>query len=177
MKNYLDVLKAVRLFKGIEEADLQPLLSCLCAKVIPYEKGQTVFSSGESIEKFGIVLSGQTWELCPFSSEGGRAKVDAGTLRGVNYLDRNVKIVLRASAIIRLLFLMAEAVGGYMSLIRVQQLQQELEHLRIQVEQLNACMDENLDDIAALCASVNETQQRLQEIFQGENPLEKLLPG
>ena len=103
--------------------------------------------------------------------------MDAGTLRGVNYLDRNVKIVLWASAIILLLFLMAEAVGGYMSLIRVQQLQQELEHLRIQVEQLNACMDENLDDIAALCASVNETQQRLQEIIQGENPLEKLLPG
>lgn len=92
-------------------------------------------------------------------------------------MDRNVKIVLWASAIILLLFLMAEAVGGYMSLIQVQQLQQELEHLRIQVEQLNACMDENLDDIAALCASVNETQQRLQEIFQGENPLEKLLPG
>ena len=92
-------------------------------------------------------------------------------------MDRNVKIVPWASAIILLLFLMAEAVGGYMSLIQVQQLQQELEHLRIQVEQLNTCMDENLDDIAALCASVNETQQRLQEIFQGENPLEKLLPG
>ncbi len=26
MKNYLDVLKTVRLFKGIEAADLQPLL-------------------------------------------------------------------------------------------------------------------------------------------------------
>ena len=56
MKNYLDVLKAVRLFKGIEEADLQPLLSCLAAKSVRFEKGQTVFSSGESIEKFGIVL-------------------------------------------------------------------------------------------------------------------------
>ena len=61
--------------------------------------------------------------------------MDAGTLRGVNYLDRNVKTVLWASAIILLLFLMAEAVGGYMSLIRVQQLQQELEHLRIQVNE------------------------------------------
>lgn len=61
--------------------------------------------------------------------------MDAGTLRGVNYLDRNVKTVLWASAIILLLFLMTEAVGGYMSLIRVQQLQQELEHLRIQVNE------------------------------------------
>ena len=57
MKNYTDVLKTVRLFKGIEEADLQPLLSCLAAKSVRFEKGQTVFSSGESIEKFGIVLS------------------------------------------------------------------------------------------------------------------------
>ena len=59
MKNYLDVLKTVRLFKGIEESDLLPLLSCLTAKSVHYEKGQTVFFSGESIEKFGIVLSGQ----------------------------------------------------------------------------------------------------------------------
>lgn len=51
MKNYTDVLKTVRLFKGIEEADLQPLLSCLAAKSVRFEKGQTVFSSGESIEK------------------------------------------------------------------------------------------------------------------------------
>ena len=50
-------------------------------------------------------------------------------------MDRNVKIVPWASAIILLLFLMTEAVGGYMSLIRVQQLQQELEHLRIQVNE------------------------------------------
>lgn len=50
MKNYTDVLKTVRLFKGIEEADLQPLLSCLAAKSVRFEKGQTVFSSGESIE-------------------------------------------------------------------------------------------------------------------------------
>lgn len=59
MKNYADVLKTVRLFKGIEEADLRPLLSCLAAKSVRFEKGQPVFSSGESIEKFGIVLSGQ----------------------------------------------------------------------------------------------------------------------
>ena len=32
-------------------------------------------------------------------------------------------------------------------------------------------------DIAALCASVSGTQQRIQELFEGENPLEKLLPG
>ena len=84
MKNYLDVLKAVRLFKGIEEANLQPLLSCLCAKVIPYEKGQTVFSSGESIKKFGIVLSGQV-QVVQDDYYGNRSilgKIDVGNLFG-----------------------------------------------------------------------------------------------
>ena len=50
-------------------------------------------------------------------------------------MNRSIKGLLWASAIILLLFLMAEGVGGYMNLIRVQQLQQELEHLRIQVNE------------------------------------------
>jgi len=59
MKKYLDILKSVDLFRDIEESELQPLLSCLSAKEGHYEKGQTVFYSGESIQRFGIVLSGQ----------------------------------------------------------------------------------------------------------------------
>lgn len=59
MKNFLAALKTVNLFSGINESELQPLLSCLSAKVTHYEKGNNVFSSGESIEYFGIVLSGE----------------------------------------------------------------------------------------------------------------------
>ena len=88
-------------------------------------------------------------------------------------MNRSIKGLLWASAIILLLFLAAETVGCYLSLMQVQQLQQELAQLRTQVEQLNG----SLDDVAALCASVSDTQQRIQELFEGENPLEKLLPG
>ncbi|MEA4895554.1 MAG: Crp/Fnr family transcriptional regulator [Oscillospiraceae bacterium] len=87
MEKYLDVLKTVRLFKGIEESDLLPLLSCLCAKVVYYEKGRTVFSCGESIEKFGIVLSGQV-QVVQDDYYGNRsilAKVDAGNLFGESF--------------------------------------------------------------------------------------------
>jgi len=59
MKNSLATLRTVTLFSGIKESDLQPLLSCLSAKVTHYEKGKKVFSSGESIEHFGIVLTGE----------------------------------------------------------------------------------------------------------------------
>ena len=88
-------------------------------------------------------------------------------------MDRSIKGLLWICAIILLLFLAVETVGSYLSLMQVQQLQQELAQLRIQTEQLNG----SLDDIAALCASVSGTQQRIQELFEGENPLEKLLPG
>ena len=93
MKNYTDVLKTVRLFKGIEEADLQPLLSCLAAKSVRFEKGQTVFSSGESIEKFGIVLSGQV-QVVQDDYYGNRSilgKIDIGNLFGESFACAEIK--------------------------------------------------------------------------------------
>ena len=93
MKNCLDVLKTVRLFKGIEEADLQPLLSCLAAKSVRFEKGQTVFSSGESIEKFGIVLSGQV-QVVQDDYYGNRSilgKIDIGNLFGESFACAEMK--------------------------------------------------------------------------------------
>lgn len=80
-------------------------------------------------------------------------------------MNRSIKGPLWVCAIILLLLLAVETVGTCLYLWQTQQLQ-------TQVEQLN----DSLDDIAALCASVSETQQRLQEFFQGESPLEKLLP-
>ncbi len=59
MKKYLEILKKVNLFKGIEESNLLSLMSCLSGKLMHYEKNQTVFMSGETINSFGIVLSGQ----------------------------------------------------------------------------------------------------------------------
>jgi len=87
MKEYLDVLKTVNLFRGIEESDLQPLLSCLSAKSAHYEKGRTVFFSGESIERFGIVLSGQV-QIVQDDYYGNRsilAKIDKGNLFGESF--------------------------------------------------------------------------------------------
>jgi len=38
MKKYLDVLKKVNLFKGIDESDLLSLLACLSSKLEHYKK-------------------------------------------------------------------------------------------------------------------------------------------
>lgn len=59
MEKYIEIMKKVDLFKGIDESELRALLSCLSAKMVHYEKNQMVFSSGEPISSFGIVLSGQ----------------------------------------------------------------------------------------------------------------------
>jgi len=93
MKNYMGVLKTVQLFKGIEESDLQPLLSCLSAKAIQYGKGQTVFSSGERIERFGIVLSGEV-QVVQDDYYGNRsilAKIDIGNLFGESFACAEMK--------------------------------------------------------------------------------------
>lgn len=93
MKEYLDVLKSVDLFRGIETSELQPLLSCLSAKVDHYEKGQTVFFSGESIERFGIVLSGQV-QIIQDDYYGNRsilAKTGTGNLFGESFACAEIK--------------------------------------------------------------------------------------
>ena len=59
MEKYFEILKKVDLFSGIDQADYGPLLACLSAKLVHYDKNQMVFTSGESINHFGIVLSGQ----------------------------------------------------------------------------------------------------------------------
>ncbi|MEA4824585.1 MAG: Crp/Fnr family transcriptional regulator [Clostridiaceae bacterium] len=93
MINFSDVLKTVRLFKGIEESDLHPLLSCLDAKVNHYEKGQTVFFNGESIERFGIVLSGQVQVVQDdyFGNRSILAKIDSGNLFGESFACAEIK--------------------------------------------------------------------------------------
>jgi len=93
MEKYLDVLKTVSLFKGIDESDLRPLLSCMCAKAAHYEKGQTVFLSGERIDRFGIVLSGGV-QIVQDDYYGNRsilAKIGKGNLFGESFACAEIK--------------------------------------------------------------------------------------
>lgn len=87
MKKYSDVLKTVKLFEDIKEADLQPLLSCLSARMVHYNSGQTIFLSGESIKQFGIVLSGQV-NVVQDDYYGNRsilARIDVGNMFGESF--------------------------------------------------------------------------------------------
>ena len=58
MEKYFSILKNVELFGGIDETELNALLTCLNAKAVHFEKGRTVFMPGAATRSFGVVLSG-----------------------------------------------------------------------------------------------------------------------
>lgn len=87
MEKNLEILKSVNLFQGIEESDLPQLLSCLSAETAHYEKGQTVFFSGENPKRFGVVLSGEVQIVRDdyFGNRSILARIGAGSLFGESF--------------------------------------------------------------------------------------------
>lgn len=87
VEKYLDVLQSVALFRGMEPSELLPLLSCLSAREAHYAKDQTIFSSGERISCFGVILFGQV-QVVQDDYYGNRsilAKIGAGNLFGESF--------------------------------------------------------------------------------------------
>lgn len=58
MKKYLNILKKNPLFTGIDENDLENMLSCLSVNVKNFSKNEIVFMAGDKINKIGIVVDG-----------------------------------------------------------------------------------------------------------------------
>ena len=71
MKKYLTILKKCALFYGIDDGSLLKMLSCLGARVVKYEKGNTVFAEGSTANYIGIVLSGEV-QLEQIDTDGNR---------------------------------------------------------------------------------------------------------
>ncbi len=93
MEKNFEILKFTPLFREIEGAELEALLSCLGAKVAIYKKGETVFFCGEHIERFGIVLSGQV-QVFQDDYYGNRsilAHIDPGNLFGESFANGEIK--------------------------------------------------------------------------------------
>ncbi|MGN0335219.1 MAG: Crp/Fnr family transcriptional regulator [Lachnospiraceae bacterium] len=58
MKKYLSVLKNCRLFKEMEDTELEVILECLGAKCLSFRKEETIFHEGQAARQIGIVLTG-----------------------------------------------------------------------------------------------------------------------
>lgn len=51
-------LKQIRLFSGMKEQEIEAVLNCLSVQIKDYEKGCTIFHSGDPISEVGVVLKG-----------------------------------------------------------------------------------------------------------------------
>lgn len=58
MKKYLQILKMSKLFLGINENEIEDMLSCLSAEKRSYRKGEYIFRTGEHISAVALLLEG-----------------------------------------------------------------------------------------------------------------------
>lgn len=59
MEKYFEILTNCSLFNKIDEKDFKGMLTCLGAKVISFDKKETVFAEGQPGKYLGIVLKGR----------------------------------------------------------------------------------------------------------------------
>ncbi len=59
MKKYISVLKKSRLFSGVDEGDIEAMLTCLGAAMQSYKKGEYVFRQGEEITRIAVLAEGE----------------------------------------------------------------------------------------------------------------------
>ena len=58
MKDYLSVIRSARLFSGISEEELTPMLTCLKAEKKDFTKETFVLRTGDTADAIGLMLSG-----------------------------------------------------------------------------------------------------------------------
>lgn len=68
---YLDIIKKSPLFHGMKEEEIIYMLKCLTPKIQSYSKNESIVNSGESIDRFGMVLEGEA-TILKENAEGNR---------------------------------------------------------------------------------------------------------
>lgn len=84
MEKYLKILRSCPLFEHIEEDKLFIMLRCLGAKVVSFDKKQTIFEEGIPAKSLGIILSGSA-QIIQIDYYGNRniiSKISEGEVFG-----------------------------------------------------------------------------------------------
>ena len=58
MRKYLDVIKSSRLFRDIDDGEIEAMLSCLSVSSREYAKNEFILRAGERSSSIGLVLAG-----------------------------------------------------------------------------------------------------------------------
>lgn len=93
MKKYFSILRNCILFNNIADENLLPMLGCLNAKVLNFNKGETVINEGEPAKNVCILLSGkiQIFRVDFYGNRNIIAKVEPSHLFGESYAFADVK--------------------------------------------------------------------------------------
>lgn len=68
---YIEIIKESPLFYSIKEEEILCMLQCLTPQIHTFNKNECIVNSGESIDRFGIVLEGEV-TILKENSEGNR---------------------------------------------------------------------------------------------------------
>ena len=59
MKKYIEILKRTQLFFFVFDTEISPMLNCLQAKLLTFQKGDYVFREGERIDNITVLVKGK----------------------------------------------------------------------------------------------------------------------
>ncbi len=93
MKKYFEILRKCSLFINITDDNLIPMLSCLNARVMSFNKGETIVVEGEPAKNVGIVLSGEV-QIIRIDYYGNRniiANIESSQMFGESFACADVK--------------------------------------------------------------------------------------
>lgn len=95
MKKFFSILSRCSLFRGVSEADLGAMLSCLGAKVVSVSKKETVLAEGDPVRYIGIVLSGsvQIIQMDYFGNRSLVANAEPAELFGESFACAGVSLM------------------------------------------------------------------------------------
>ena len=91
MKKYINVLKRTKLFAGVLEEEIEPMLNCLGAKLKTYKKGEYVLREGEYVESLALLVFGQL-HIQKDDFWGNRSiinLIEVGEMFGEAYIPKN----------------------------------------------------------------------------------------
>ena len=95
MNKHYDVLRKCKLFNNISDKNLLPMLTCLNAKVLHFNKGETIIEEGSSARDVGIVLSGSV-QIIKIDFYGNRSiisKIESAQLFGESFACADISSV------------------------------------------------------------------------------------
>lgn len=110
IEEYINIIEKSPLFRGIKRDEIITLLHCLTPRIQSFNKNECIVNSGETIDKFGIVLEGEA-AVQKENAEGNRvilSVIKKGDLFGEMLVFSSNKIwpvTVRVPSFCKILFL------------------------------------------------------------------------